>query len=513
VPPDSVQAAAVEALVTHDSRRPNHHAVAAMRGMSWMALNTILARAVVFLSQLVLGYLLSPADFGLYALALSVSAALSGLRNGGTVQLMTAEGVGYRAQLAEQSRYALAVNGIVFVALLLLAWPAGTTKGIPTLGWLVAAIALSFPLGTFASVYRTELAILGRFRELAVLNAVSTVLWQLEVIGLAALGFGVYSLVVPMVLQGVVEGVIGWHYLGHWPLRGPTLTTRQFLALFRRTGWIMLGLVMFWVGLAGPYYVAGLFADPATVGFFFFGFQLAYTLFTLFNNSIETVLPPVLALLNADPAAQTHTTRQMLRTLMVVSIPLAGAVVLGAHAAVHLLWAGRWDRSVPVVIAVVLSLPGWLGFQIVRALLEARGRWVARLVILSVYGFGSCAAVAFAARLTHDLGDMARALAAFYAVFGLVLLTMLPALLGVAAREIASLLFRPLALGVLCAGLGLAAARGLPAGTGDLAREMAALFVFCVVAAAANWIWFRSEWREAVGTLLGSRTTLMRTAR
>jgi len=499
--------------MAHDIRGPSHHADTAMRGMSWMALNTILARGVVFLSQLVLGYLLIPADFGLYALALSVSAMLGALRNGGIAQLMTAEGVRYRAQLTVQTQFGLVINVITFAVLLVLAWLARTTKGIDALGWLIAAIGLSFPLGTFGSVYRTELAILGRYRDLAVLSTVSTVLWQLEVIALAALGFGVYSLVVPMVLQSVFDGVMGWWYLRHWPLRGPLLTMQQFLGLLRETRWINLGLVMLWLGLTGPYYVAGLFADPTTVGFFFFGFQLAYTLFTLFNNSIETVLPPMLARQNGDPRGQAQTTRQMLRILIVVSLPLAGGLVLGAHAAVHLLWAGRWDRSAPVVSAVACSLPGWIGFSIVRALLEARGWWVSRLVVLSVYGLGSCAVVALAAWLTHDLGAMALALSAFYSVFGLALLAMLPALIGVTTREILSLLIRPLALGVLCAFLGLAAAYGLPPGAGELERELTALLVFGVVAATANWIWFGAEWRAAVGTIFGGRAGLIQTAR
>jgi PST family polysaccharide transporter len=499
---DSAQSATLQrAAVTDVASAQGRHAASAMRGMSWMALNTIGARGAVFLSQLVLGYLLTPADFGLYALALSVVAAMGGVRNGGTAQLMTAQGSGYRGHLALHSQYALLMNVIALVALLAMAWLAKAAKGIDALGWLVAAIGLSFPLGTLGSIYRTELSVLGRFRDLAVLSTASTVLWQLEVILLAALGCGAYSFVVPMLLQSVFDGAMGWYYLRHWPLRGPLMTWRQFLLLFSETHWIMIGLVMLTLGLMGPYFVVGLFTDSTTVGLFFFGFQLAYTLFTLLNNSIETVLPPMLARLNGEPRAQAETTIHMLRILVVVSLPLAGAVALAAHAAVHLLWGGRWDRSAPVVSIMVWSLPAWIGFQIVRSLLEARSGWRARLAIFSIYGVGSCAAVAVAAGLTHDVTKIALALSGFYVIFGLGVVAMLPALIGVAAREVLGVLIRPLALAGLCAGLGLAVAHGLSAGWGDLTRDVAALLVFGVVAAAANWIWFRDEWRGAVGTL------------
>jgi lipopolysaccharide exporter len=494
--------------VTEAGSRSGQHTATAMRGMSWMAINTIVSRLAVFLSQLVLGYLLNPADFGLYALALSVTASLGGVRNGGTVQLLTARGLKYRQNLALYSQYALALNTAALVVLGVLAWLASAAKQIDALGWLVVAIGLSFPLGTPASVYRTELSILGRFRELAILSTASTVLWQIEVIGLAALGCGAYSLAIPMVLQSVFDGLMGWHYLRHWPLHGRLITLRELIEILRETRWIMAGLVMLALGLAGPYFVAGLFTDPTTVGLFFFGFQLAFTLFTLLNASIEAVLPPMLARLNGEPQQQAATTLQMLRILVVVSLPLAGAVAIGAHLAVHLLWAGRWDRSAPVVSIMVCSLPAWIGFQIVRALLEARGRWIVRLVTLAVFGVGSCTVVAIAATGTRDLVAMAAALSGFYVLFGLGVLCMLPSLVGVAVHEVFGVLVKPLAACALCALLGLAAARTLPSSADAMLAEVAALLVYSVTAATANWWWFRTEWRAALGTFLGARVGL-----
>jgi len=53
--------------------RPVDLRATATRGMSWMAVQTLGTRVLSLSGQLVLGWLLSPADFGLYALALSIS--------------------------------------------------------------------------------------------------------------------------------------------------------------------------------------------------------------------------------------------------------------------------------------------------------------------------------------------------------------------------------------------------------------------------------------------------------
>ena len=67
----------------------------AVRGISWMILNTITGRVIVFAVQVALGWLLSARDFGLYALALSVSNALGSMRNGGTAELLRQRGARY----------------------------------------------------------------------------------------------------------------------------------------------------------------------------------------------------------------------------------------------------------------------------------------------------------------------------------------------------------------------------------------------------------------------------------
>jgi hypothetical protein len=195
----------------------------------------------------------------------------------------------------------------------------------------------------------------------------------------------------------------------------------------------------------------------------------------------------------------------MLRILITVSLPLAGAVALGAHALVHLVWVGRWDRSAPVVSVIVWSLPAWIGFQIVRALLEARGLWAPRLVILGIYGLGSCAVVAIAAATTHGLDELALALSAFYVAFGLALLAMLPALIGVSLREVVGVLVKPLVACACCALLGLAVTRTAWGGSGSILADATGVLVFAAAGAVTNWLWFQAEWRSALGTFVTAR--------
>lgn len=467
-----------------------------------MVLNTVAARGIVLASQLVLGYLLSPTDFGLYALALSISNSVWALRNGGTAQVMIQRGLYYRESLAQVTQYSLIVNFIGLAILLAVAPLASAANKMSDLGLLIIAIGLSFPMGTFGTVFRTELSIMGRFKELAILNTLSTGLWQIEVVALAALKFGAYSFAIPMVLQSILDGVLGWLYVRRSPLRGRLIRWPEFVELFRETRWIMLGLAALSLGWTGHYFAAGLFLDPAAVGVFFFGFQLAFTFFTIFNNGIDPVLPAALAHLNGQRDRQARTTMDMLQLLMIVSLPLTGVAALCAPTAIHLLWGGRWDNSAGVVSITVLSVPAWVGIAIVRAVLEARGMWLERLGLLGVYGIGTCVVVG-AAAATHDLTVISVSLSAFYVIYCAALLATLPHLTGLSLPTVIGACLKPLAVCLGCALPGYFVRRTLPAAASEYLGGSLGALVFVFAAFISNWILFGKVWRSALAILFG----------
>jgi hypothetical protein len=245
-----------------------------------------------------------------------------------------------------------------------------------------------------------------------------------------------------------------------------------------------------------------MFTDAATVGIFFFGFQLANTVFVLINNAIEAVLPATLAELNADPGAQSRSVMDMYGMLMIVSLPLAGALMVGAFPAVHWLWSGKWDASATVIAIMAASLPAWFIVAVVRAALEARGLWLSRFWLLAVYGIGTVVSVG-AAAVTNNVDIIASALTAFYLVFGVISLLWLKALAGVSYGEILGPVARPLCATSGCVLAAFWSTRLLPATT---SAPLVALFEagsYSLLALATNGTIFNSQWRAALGLLKG----------
>ena len=469
----------------------------AVRGLSWMMLNTFISRIVVLLSQLILGYLLIPSDFGLYAIALSITNSLSAIRNGGTPQLLVNKGEGYKKILSKSTQYSLIFNVAAFFSLLIIAPITNHYISHPDLIMMCVAIGLSFPLGTFGTVYRIELSIQGRFKEVATLNTWSTIMWQAEVITLASLGFGAYSYAIPMVLQSLMDGALGWHFVREWPISGSRIRWADFVSLFKETKWIMLGAAMLSIGLTGHYFAAGLFADVSTVGYFFFGFQIAYTLFVLMNNAIESVLPAVFSRANNDQTQQSRMVMDILSILLVVSIPVSVGLMLAASPIIKTLWHGRWDSSVIVIKDIALCIPAWVIIAIYRAVLEARGLWRSRFLLLTVYGLGTFVVVAISA-FGSNLNRMSLSLLVFYSIMGLLLLARLSRLLNRNLISCMSMLLKPLLVSLVCYLVAIVFGLFLPGGNVNGFRVgLAESSLFLILSIIMNIAFFGDIWHAA----------------
>lgn len=386
-------------------------------GLSSIALANILARLAGLAGQLALGWFLTPEDFGVYALAVGISGAVTALRNGGTTQILVTRADSYAKNAGLYFRFSLAFNFAAAALLMIVAIAEHRLK--PDLAFILAGIALSFPVGTHAALLRGDLTIHRKFHALSVINVASAVAWQLSVCCLAWLGFRAMSFAVAPVIQAIVETTLTWAYVG----RAPEITKHrreEYLRLFRDSRWIILSALVLAFATTGDYFAVGILADLPTTGAYFFSFQLAAALGTPINASIDAVLPTFLAKAGAEPERQRAIYRTATNFVLLVVVPACIGFALIVPAVVELAWKGKWDYAIPAIQLLVACTPAWLLVSIARALLDARGLWRVRFLMMSIYGVGGISAAALGA-ITNNLSTIALLVTAFYLVFAAIL--------------------------------------------------------------------------------------------
>jgi O-antigen/teichoic acid export membrane protein len=473
--------------------------------MSWMAVQTLGTRVLSLSGQLVLGWLLSPADFGLYALALSISNAVGALRNGGTAQMLVRHTEDFSDHARSLGGFAFIFNLLTTALLGLIApWAAAHFHSRQLLG-LLLCIAASFPLGTIAVIYRSRLTIDVRYRDLAALTFASTLFWQVATISMALAGCGPYSYVIPTMLQGPFETAFGFVLYRQWPTIQLRSSSENFLSIFRSSRWVMLGAAMLSLATSGDYMAVGLFTDAAMVGQYFFAFQLVSAVGTVISSGIESVLPSLLAKAGLGRAKQNAAVLEMTQIFMLLSWPLAGLVAFAAPPLIQLLWGSKWAPAAAALHVLAFCLPAWILKSVIRSLIEARGLWKQRFIFLGIYGFGGILSAA-AGAATGKINIIAGAVTAFYLLFAAGLLMLLPKLTGGSSLSIVRRMLVPCCLCLLSSAIATCAALSLPSRFFALGPWiMAASYIAAVLALNATLL--QSEWRASVSMLLRLRST------
>ena len=497
--PAGAPGAAQSSLVAAEVARPHVQGGAGVviKGMTWVASSNILSRGISLLGQVVTAWLLRPEDYGAYAFAISISAAVAVLRGGGIAQLIIKDGSSYDAKAPLYFTYTLALNVIAMTLLMIPAFIYLSSN--PPVGVLLLAVAIAIPLGTHATVYKAKLAVDHRFKEISSINLGSALVWQAGVVGFALLGFGAKSFALPTLMQAIYESVVSARYVKSksslW-----SAGTRGFRNIFIQTRWIMLSTAALAFATTGNYFAVGIITDARTVGIYFFAFQLIVAISTPVNMAIETVLPALLARLNGDGVRQI---RAFSRTVAVISsagLSAYGAMLITLPIAIHMTWRGKWDMATPAVLTLAVCVPAWLLVAAGRALIEARGLWRYRFVFLAVYGVGGMSSAAIGALLGGGVQPIATCAAIFYVSVTLALLISL-ARLGVRLKATAGALLVPLIINLIAFASSQYLDSILRIGVAPIINVGARLGCFLLIVLAGNWLFLRGYWTEILATV------------
>lgn len=202
-----------------------------MRAGGWSAVSFIISQGIGSLLYLPLARLLVPDDFGVITEAGLVSGALTLLSEGLLARALIRL-PGNRDELAHATLWLSVLIGLLGAALCAGAGlPMAAIYGDARLKPLLALLSLGVLASTLGSVPDALLARELDFRRKTLPETVSTMFGGVAALAAAALGAGVYSLVVYTVARAAVNTIVGWRVIRWWPKRGrpPAAVMRQLL--------------------------------------------------------------------------------------------------------------------------------------------------------------------------------------------------------------------------------------------------------------------------------------------
>ena len=366
------------------------HGIAARvaSGLAWTAGTFAGIRLLGMAQTVILARLLSPSDFGTYAM---VSIAT------GTLHLLTGIGVGEaviqsRVEIRATLDSAFCLNlvrGIVLYAAIFLSAPwIEQFFATPSLATLLRIAGLAFLLGAANNVgpilFSKELD----YRRASLYGQCPLLITTLVSIGLAIWMRSVWALVLSQLAAALI--MLPLSYWVH-PFRPRLRLDREASRHLIRYGAYIFG--------SSPLFYLSNHIDELVVGRRFGSrmlgaYQLAYNTSALpamyLSELVMSVLFPVLARLQLAPAVLREAYLKTLRHLANLSVPLSALLFAFAPELIRVVYGTKWETAAPLLMA--FSVYGTLrslmtiSLQVFKA--TGQTRWILQLAALNLGAVG-----------------------------------------------------------------------------------------------------------------------------
>jgi O-antigen/teichoic acid export membrane protein len=368
---------------------------ATLRGLRWTVIARPVSEFVALGSMVVLARLVSPAEFGRYAIS-AIALDLAGITvvgvGGSLVQRKTVT----REHL--QAAFALALlSSVALVAVTLVVAELIIT---PIFGARTAfLVALSTPLCLILGASTVPTARLQRrlsLRRLSAADLCNAIIRAVASIALAIAGLRGEALVLGALLGGVASTVLLWCWAAP-PL--PRLRRREARELIGYGGPASLAAAS-WVGFRNcDYAIVGARLGTLSAGFYYRAYTLAVEYQKKVSQVLGTVGFPVLARTGSRAEADALRT-QMIRRMTMLLFPCLTLGAALAPVAMPWLFGPRWNPAITPTQILAIGGASTLAIDAVGTALMASGR--ARSS--SVFGWAHFAAYAAAVVVVSPLG-------------------------------------------------------------------------------------------------------------
>lgn len=437
------------------------YAQVATKGLALTLASVGVNKGFTLVAQLALAILLAPSEYGLYAVAFSISLFIQTFRDGGVRELLTQQPSRYEELEGSLFWLATSINTIVAVGLGIageivarLYVAQGRIHDVPELTTLVWIMAAAVPLGSPTVVLHAKLRIDLNFRALAWFTIISGVVRYGGQIALAFLGMGAMSIVLPTIAVAITETAFCVAATGRKPWKRAVEAAR-WGGVMRQTIWVVGASTAAGVANSGYMLAVGLFIPQDQLGVYFFAVSLLMQIETLIGQSVVTVLFPIMARMQDDPARQGQAAIRVLRATGLLVAPMS--VVLGVlwPAADLIVFKGKWALATTPLLILGFFYPlRTMLVAVPYAALQAQGRFREGFFLWLWNGLGLFLVAGFAAWALRDIDGLSWAVGVFLAVSCVYFTTVVVHRLLVRRREIIlSMILVPLiaaGAGVVC---------------------------------------------------------------
>ncbi len=321
----------------------------------WRSGTQVFSQLVAWGSTFMVIRILSPTDYGLFAMT-SVVLVLFGLLNGyGFANAAIAQREGGKDQLRQLFGLLIVVNVALTGLQILLAPLVAAYYRQPIIADMLRVQALIYLTNPFQALGYAVLSRAMDFRRQAQVNVISALLSAATALGCALAGLGVWTLVAaPFAMfasraLGTITAAKAWMW--------PSFDFRSARALAGYGGTIMAGQIFWFMQTQSDIIVAGRTFAPHELGFYTTALFLSQIFVTKVVPPLNEVAFSAYAQIQDDLSAVAAGFLKSVRVIMTIALPFCLGLAAVAFPAVKVMLGDKWMASAPIVQLLCIAMP------------------------------------------------------------------------------------------------------------------------------------------------------------
>lgn len=317
----------------------------AASGMVWTSINKFVGYGIQFVSGIILARLLTPEDYGCVGMLSIFMVVANSFVDGGFTSALIQKKRPTQEDYSTIFFFNLGMSLLMYVCLYLCAPVIANYYKMPLLSSVLRVQGLVLIITAFYIIQDNQLRKQFRFKKLAIVSLVASVISIMVTIFLAYKGYGVWALVASNILSVFIPSVIFWLTNKWHPLLVFSRTSLKELFNF--------GFFMFLTHLINSIcnnvqgLLIGRFYNPSTMGFY----SKAKSTEEIASTSISTVMGkvtyPLYAEYQHNLPVLANVIKRITSTVAYISFPMMMLLILLAKPLFILLYSDRWLNSVP----------------------------------------------------------------------------------------------------------------------------------------------------------------------
>jgi O-antigen/teichoic acid export membrane protein len=416
------------------------------RGSALMLLFKLIARSIGFVSTLILARLLTPADFGLVAMAMSVVALTELIGAFGFDTALIQRQDAERAHFDTAWTLNLLSATVIALLLLVLTLPAAAYYAEPRLHLVMPVLAVG--------------ALIAGFENIGIVNFRKQMDFASEFRFLVARQVSAFVVTIPLALA----------YRSFWALIAGTMASKVFAALysyrlhpyrprfslakrgdlFHFSKWLLVANVIVFLQNRSSDFILGRTVGPHGLGLYTVAFEIAVMPSTEMIAPVNRAVFPAYARIASDAAALRARFLQVYGIIALIAFPLCVGLACVARPAVLAVLGEQWIDAIPLLRLFTLAGLAAALQSNLTLMLVALGRPKASTLVFAAT-LAVFLPVLVVASLTYGVIGAAWAYVLFAGVGFVAVTTVFLLYSGVRARDYLDTLIRPFAASLVMA--------------------------------------------------------------